>query len=222
MSQRDSQAGYPSDAQEPSELGTFTLLGIVEGHIVELATQFRGAERAALVKLLRERAGHPWAARAFESACDDDEAEARRRGLFDLVWHHRALDVDPMVTASYSGAFDVLVDAARKVAPDLAELLAHLDANDPANPRPRQGPEWWRAWHEAAGTRSGGWLDREEVRALSEKWWRVATPEVEEACLAAQGVTYTHPGCWKLLSDLGGFFAQCASERRVVVVEVDA
>ena len=202
-------------------LRTFSLLGIVADDIVSLTRTFETAGPDELVATLRDEAGHPWAAHAFEDAWATDPAEARRRGLFDLVWHRRALQIDPFMAARDFAGFDVLLDAARRVSPAAAELLAHVDGNSPDNPRAQHGPPWWEAWHGAAATQPGGWLELDEVRALSDAWSSLATPEVEEACLGALGVAFTHPGCWTLLWDLGGFFAQCASEGRVVVVEVD-
>lgn len=203
------------------ELRSFGLVGVVPEPILDIVRRFRESDLNELKSLLRTEAGHPWAAHSLEDGWREDEDEARRRGLFDLIWHRRALQTDPFLAAHDFAGFDVLLDAAHQVAPDVADLLAHLDGSDPENPRAADGPEWWSAWHTAAMTQPGGWLGHEEVKALCDSWWKVSTPEVEENCLALLGATYTHPGCWSLLSDLGGFFAQCSSENRVVVVEVD-
>jgi hypothetical protein len=168
-----------------------------------------------------EEAGLPWA-RAFETAWDRDEAEARRAGVFDYSWHRRARRVDPIITARSVSGFDVLLEAAQQIGSETTPLLRHIDANDPANPRRHDGPNWWSAWHASAATNPGGWLEQDELRTLANCWWQVSSAEVEAACLEALGARFTHPGCWQLMNDLGGFFSQCVSEKRVVLVEVDA
>ncbi len=209
------------EGRRPADLRSFGLVGIVADQVLDVVRLFERADRATLSNVLRERAGYPWA-RAFDDAWSQDEAEARRRGLFDLVWHRRALQVDPMVQAPAYAGFDVLLEVVQGMAPNVHELLSHLNPIDPRNERRERGPDWWRAWHDAAATRSGGWLELDEVRALAQSWTVLASSEVEETCLELLGATFTHPGCWKLLSDLGGFFAQCATEKRVVVAELDA
>ncbi|HVM35984.1 MAG TPA: hypothetical protein VM784_11650 [Actinomycetota bacterium] len=204
------------------ELRTFGLVGVLSDPIVELVRKFSEGDKEELTALLRDEAGHPWAAHSFEDTWEEDQDEARHRGLFDLIWHRRALQKDPFLAAHDFAGFDVLLDAALEVAPDAGAFLASVDGSNPDNPRAADGPEWWNAWHTAAGTNPGGWLDNDEVKELCNLWWKVATPEVEEACLSLLGATYTHPGCWTLLSDLGGFFAQCSSEGRVVIAELDA
>ncbi len=203
------------------ELKTFSLHGIDDEQILLFSNTFTTADKELLQAQLREEVGHPWAANALAETWEENEVEARRRGLFDLIWHRRARQVDPFVPARDFAGFDVLVDAAQHLCPEVAQLLVFVNGNDPTNPRAFDGPEWWRAWHEGAATRAGGWLSTDEVRRLSSSWWKISAAEVEAACLTALGATYTHPGCWALLSDLGGFFAQCSSENRVVVVEVD-
>ncbi len=202
------------------DLRNFGLVGIVPDQVLDVVRLFERADRATLSDVLRDRAGYPWA-RAFEDAWSQDEAEARRRGLFDLVWHRRALQVDPMVQAPAYAGFDVLLDVVGDEAPEVHALLSHLNPVDPDNERRRHGPDWWRAWHDAAATRAGGWLGLDEVRRLADSWSVLTSSEIEETCLTLLGATFTHPGCWKLLTDLGGFFAQCATEKRVVVAEVD-
>lgn len=211
----------PADGQRVVERHTFALVGLVPAQVVELDELFRIGSKDDLVQLLTEEAGFPWA-HALETAWEKDEAEARRNGLFDFNWHRRARRIDPIITARSIAGFDVLLMAARQLGTDAAPLLTHIDANDPNNPRRAEGPDWWEAWHYAASTQPGGWLQREEVCALADCWWQIASAEVEEACLEALGATFTHPGCWQLLNDLGGFFSQCVSEKRAVLIEVDA
>lgn len=203
------------------ELHTLCFVGIYPERIRRTANLFATADRPTLLETLREEAGHPWAATALKSCWDENEAEARDRGIFDLIWHQRAMETYPIVSAQDFEGFHVLLDAARQVDPDLASLLSCLDGNDPENPRQQDPPDWVRAWHSATATRCGGWLDTDEVRTVTQHWAGLATPEVEEGCLLAMGATYTQPGCWSLMSNLGGFFAQCGTEDRAVVVEVD-
>lgn len=205
----------------PTERSAAALIGLPADEIVSLTERFRTDSRENLLAFLREEAGHPWAAHSFERTWDEDEQEARCRGLFDLIWHRRALAIDPIINVPAFSGFDVLMDAARRAAPELAHLLAHIDPHNPSNPRCSEGPDWWKAWHDSVATTSAGWLDADEVTALAESWWRLTQPELEEACVTMLGATYTHPGCWSLLSDLGGFFAQCMTEKRVVAVEAD-
>lgn len=211
----------PESVPRPLERHTFSLIGILPEQVLELKRMFDTAGRQTLSQALREEAGHPWASKAFEELWQEDPARARQRGLFDLIWHRRAMEYDPIVNAPDFAGFDILLDAASQISPELAELLAFVNGNDPLCPRRTEGPEWWEAWHQATTARPGGWLEHEEVRLVSEEWRSLATPEVEEVCLAAMRVPFTHSGCWTLMSDLGGFWAQCASERRAVVVEVD-
>lgn len=200
---------------------TFCLVGLLADEVTELSTLFERAEPEVLRARLLEEAGFPWA-HAFDIAWQQDPAEARTRGLFDLLWHQRALERDPMMTAPDYSGFNVLLEAISQVEPGLAQLLSHIDACRTDNPRRRAGPGWWQAWHAGTATTPCGWLDLDEVRAVHEIWPRIAVPELEEACLTALGATYTHPGCWRLLADLGGFFAQCACEQRVVIAELDS
>ncbi len=198
----------------------FSVVGILSDQIVELVRLFKSADRATLSNVLRQEAGLPWA-RAFDGAWEADENEGRWRGLFDLVWHRRAMDRDPRIGASVSD-FGALLDVVRKDVPQLADLLAFVDPNDSANPRRHSGPEWWRAWHEAAATRPGGWLDLEEVRLVSGSWWRVRTPESGATPSELVEQIYLPGAASSLPHELGGFFAQCTCEKRVVVVEVDS
>lgn len=209
-----------SSSLRPVPRRTLSLIGIIPEEIVDLARLFETGDRADLVAAIEREAGLPWV-HLFEGAWLLDEREARSRGLFDLMWHRRATECDPIVTAPDFSGFEILLDAARNINPDLCRLLEHVDVGRPDNPRRAEGPDWWRAWHAGAGTTTSGWLDLEEVRAISASWGCLCDPDVEEMCLSAMGATYTHPGCWSLLSDLGGFFAQCASESRVVVAESD-
>lgn len=211
----------PSTGGRPIERHNFSLIGILPQQVLELTNMFATADREALSQALREEAGHPWASKVFEEIWEVDKAEARKRGVFDLIWHRRAMEYDPIVNAPDFAGFDILLEAAEQVAPDLHRLLSFVNGNDALGPRRDEVPEWCRAWHEATGSKCGGWLDVEEVKQLCGDWPSVANPEIEEVCLSVMRVPYTHPGCWTLLSDLGGFFAQCATERRAVVVEVD-
>ncbi len=209
-----------SEGLRPRERHNFCLIGIMPTQILELGKLFDEGDRDRLSKELREEAGFPWA-KAFEDLWEADEPQARQKGLFDLMWHRRALAVDPVVNAPDFTGFDVLINIAMQAAPDLGELLSAVDGNDPSNPRRQEGPEWWKLWHQATGSRPGGWLSQEEAVQVHQIWPEVANPEIEEACLSIMGVPYTHPGCWGLMEDFGGFFAQCSSERRAVVAEVD-
>lgn len=223
MKRKRRQESFDGDAGEslrPLERHNFCLIGIVPGQVVDLGRLFAEGDRDRLSKELREEAGIPWS-RAFEDMWDSGEAEARRKGLFDLVWHRRALAIDPVVNAPDFTGFDVLLDIARQAVPELGELLSSVDGNEASNPRREEGPDWWSRWHEATGSRSGGWLSYEEAAEVHNLWPQVANPEIEEACLSIMGVAYTHPGCWGLMEDFGGFFGQCSSERRAVVAEVD-
>ncbi|MFN2388961.1 MAG: hypothetical protein ABR575_05070 [Actinomycetota bacterium] len=222
MREQQARGGERSGVAErrQAELRTFALIGLVPDPVMEVIELFRTGDRSQLSAALQEEAGLPWV-RSFESAWEIDPTAARRSGLFDLLWHRRARDVDPIITARNFAGFDVLLDAARRAAPDLAVLLAGIDPNDPVNPRVADGPAWCRAWHEAAATHPGGWLAGDEVRALCEGWWKLTGGDLEQICVETMGATYTHPGCWTLLSELGGFFSQCVSEGRSVVVEVD-
>ena len=217
----------PGDGGGPSRYGsqvpaaTFSLIGLLPEEVIEVSALFAQAEPEVLRARLLEEAGFPWA-HAFDVAWQKDPAEARARGLFDLLWHQRARERDPMMTAPDYSGFNVLLEAIAQIEPGVARLLSHIDACRTDNPRRRAGPPWWAAWHTGTATTPCGWLELDEVRALHEAWPRIAVPELEEACLTALGATYTHPGCWRLLADLGGFFAQCASEQRVVVAELDA
>ncbi len=213
----------PSDPPEPAQAlrpQTFGFVGILSDHILELVRLFKSADRATLSSVLREEAGLPWA-RAFDGAWEADEREGRWRGLFDLVWHRRAMDRDPRVSASVSD-FEALLDVVHEDAPQLAALLAFVDPNNSANRRRHSGPEWWRAWHEAAATRPGGWLDLDEVRFVARSWSSVRTTEADAGSLDLVEQIYAPAGTSSLPMDLGGFFAQCSCESRVVVVEVDS
>lgn len=223
MKRKKRQESFDGDAGEslrPLERHNFCLIGIVPDQVVDLGRLFAEGDRDRLSKELREEAGIPWS-RAFEDMWDGGEAEARRKGLFDLVWHRRALAIDPVVNAPDFTGFDVLLDIARQAVPELGELLSFVDGNEASNPRRAEGPDWWSWWHEATGSRSGGWLSNEEAAEVHNLWPQMANPEIEEACLSIMGVAYTHPGCWGLMEDFGGFFGQCSSERRAVVAEVD-
>lgn len=213
---------FEEPSSQPAEVETFGLIGIVPEQVLELRELFSRAGLPELTKVLREEAGHPWAARTLQDLWEEGESDARQRALFDVIWHRRALQVDPMVTAPGFAGFDVLMEVARAVAPDVAALLDYIDGGNTRNDRRNSGPEWWKAWHGASETRPGGWLTREEARELTQGWSALATPEFELACLEAMGTTYTHSGCWALLTNLGGFFAQCASEQRSVVCEIDS
>lgn len=209
-----------SGAARSLELRTFALVGLVPEQITELSELFRRADKPAIVQRLSDEAGLPWV-RSFEDRWEIDPEAARRDALFDLTWHRRARELDPMVTARNFSGFDVLLDAASEMNDELRSLLGHLDPNDDANPRCLEGPAWWKVWHEATGTKPGGWLDAEDLARLSQLWPALAAPPIEQQCVEMMGATYTHPGCWTLLDDLGGFFAQCQSERRCVLAEVD-
>lgn len=214
---------HRTEAADPTrvvERRTFALVGLVPAQVLQLAELFRNGSKEELVSLLMEEAGLPWA-HALETAWEHDEAEARSRGLFDFSWHRRARQIDPIITARSIAGFDVLLEAARQLDSKTLPLLEFIDANDPDNPRRVQGPAWWAAWHAAAATQPGGWLEVDELGTLAEYWWQISSADVEEACLEALGATFTHPGCWQLLNDLGGFFSQCVSEKRSVLVEVD-
>jgi len=204
----------------PRERHNFCLLGVHPEQVIELGTLFAEGDRDRLSKELREEAGLPWA-RNFEDLWETGEEEARRRGLFDLMWHRRALAIDPVANAPDFTGFDVLMTVARQATPELATLLAFVDGNDATNPRRTEGPEWWTIWHKASGSRPGGWLSEEETAAINDQWRDLATAEIEEACLTIMGTPFTHPGCWGLMEDFGGFFAQCSAERRSAVAEVD-
>lgn len=209
------------DHPQPVEIKSFGLVGVNCEQILEITTMFRDGERAQLISVLRDETGHPWAARTLQDQWDDDEAEARSRGLFDLIWHRRAMQVDPMVVAPDFAGFDVLMQVAHDVCPQAAGLLEYVNACNTSNERRHAGPEWWAAWHAASETKSGGWLDHAEARKLAACWSDLATPEVELACLEVMGASYTHSGSWTLLTNLGGFFAQCGAENRSVVCEID-
>lgn len=218
-----SRKDHEMDAADPTrvvERHTFALVGLIPSQVLELADLFRTGSKEDLVHLLMEEAGLPWA-HALETAWDNAEDEARRNALFDFSWHRRARQIDPIITARSIAGFDVLLEAARQLGSATAPLLEHIDANDPDNPRRSEGPKWWAAWHAAASTQPGGWLELDELQRLANCWWEISSAEVEEACLEALGATFTHAGCWQLLNDLGGFFSQCVSEKRAVLVEVD-
>lgn len=202
------------------EKHNFMLIGIEPDALLNICDTFRTAPREDLSQILLDQAGFPWV-HPFEIAWEKDQDEARSRGLFDLLWHRRALNRDPVVSAQDFAGFDVLLDAARRIDVEAATLLGHVDGNNPANPRRAEGPRWWSEWHRATASKTGGWLEAEEVRTLHGRWHLVSEPEVEEACLEELGATYTGPGCWALLDEFGGFFAQCACEDRSVLVEVD-
>lgn len=208
------------ESMRPLERHNFCLIGILPAQIIELGRLFKEGDRQTLVTQLREEAGIPWS-NAFESVWETDEDQARQKGLFDLMWHRRAMAMDPVVSAPDFTGFDVLLDIAKQAAPELGGLLSAIDGNDASNPRRSDGPDWWEYWHYATGSKSGGWLSGEEAAQIHEAWPQIANPEIEEACLSIMGVSYTHPGCWGLMEDFGGFFAQCSSERRAVVAEVD-
>lgn len=207
------------EEMRPIERHTFCLIGIVPAEIEKIGDMFAQADRDELSRTLLEQAGLPWA-KSFEDMWETGEQEARQRGLFDLLWHRRALAIDPVLNAPNFSGFDVLLTVAKQCDPQLADLIAQIDGNNSSNPRRREGPKWWSVWHRATGSPSGGWLDVEEAAAIHERWPKFATAEIEEACLEMQGLPYTHPGCWALMGDFGGFFAQCSSERRAVVGEV--
>lgn len=212
--------GIETEAMRPLERHNFCLIGIVPDQIIELGRLFKEGDRERLSKELREEAGFPWA-NAFDSLWETDPEQARQKGLFDLMWRRRAMATDPVVNAPDFTGFDVLLNIAKQAAPDLGDLLSLIDGNASTNPRRAEGPEWWEFWHYGTGSRPGGWLTGEEAAEIHQAWPQVATPEIEEACLSVMGIGYTHPGCWGLMEDFGGFFAQCASERRAVVAEVD-
>ncbi len=214
------EESFEVTGSRPLERHTLGLIGLIPDQIIEPAKLFRESDRPSLEAALRE-GGLIWANRSLDDFWESDEEEARRRALFDLIWHRRALELDPFVMLPDFAGFDVLLDVATEIHRDLGLVLARIDGNNPDNPRATDGPDWWQAWHYATRSRSGGWLDRQEVREVAELWDLVSTPEVEEVCLQVMGVPYTHPGCWTLLEQLGGFFAQCASENRAVAVEVD-
>jgi hypothetical protein len=195
-------------------------VGLIPQQVNELVALFRDGEKEAIIDRLSEEAGMPWV-RAFESRWSTDEAEARRDALFDLAWHRRARELDPIITAPDFAGFDTLLEVAEGAAPELWRVLRHIEPDGATNPRCHEGPAWWSAWHEATATVPGGWLDLEEVQHVWGSWSEITTVEVERACVEAMGATYTHPGCWGLLRDLSGFFAQCMSERRVALAEVD-
>lgn len=212
---------FPEEAPRSNELRTFALVGLVPEQVLDLVALFRSGDRTSMVARLSEEAGLPWVS-AFEAKWGSDEHQARKDGLFDLTWHRRARELDPIITAPNFAGFDVLIDMAEQIAPDAGRLLRLIDPNDHVNPRCREGPDWWQAWHEASGTQAGGWLERAEIQEIWQAWPHVTQPEVEQTCLEAMGASYTHPGCWTLLNDLSGFFAQCISERRGALAEVDA
>lgn len=216
----DVMMGGETEAMRPLERHNFCLIGILPAQIIELGQLFKEGDRDRLSKELREEAGFPWA-NAFENLWETDQDQARQKGLFDLVWHRRAMAMDPVVNAPDFTGFDVLLNITKQAAPELGNLLAAVDGNDSSNPRRTQGPEWWEYWHHATGSRPGGWLSDSEAVEIHQAWPQIANPEIEEACLSIMGVTYTHPGCWGLMEDFGGFFAQCSSEHRAVVAEVD-
>ena len=207
------------DEMRPNERTTFCLIGIVPDQIEEFGKLFGSGDKEKLSGTLMEEAGLPWA-KSFEEAWEAGEQEARQRGLFDLMWHRRAMAIDPVLNAPNFSGWDVLMTVARQVDADLAGLLSNIDGNNRANPRRQDGPQWWKVWHHGTGAPPGGWLTVEESALVHEKWRDFAIPEIEEACLEMQGLSYTHQGCWTLMSDMGGFFAQCSSERRAVVGEV--
>lgn len=209
------------DGGRPIERHNFCLIGIIPDQIQELGRLFSQEDREKVSAYLREEAGIPWA-KSFEDTWEEvGEGEARARGLFDLIWHRRALAIDPVVNAPDFTGFDVLMNIARQAVPEVADLLINVDGNEGSNPRRSEGPEWWEIWHKANGSRPAGWLSSEEAARIHHGWSDLATPEIEEACLTIMGVPYTHPGCWGLMEEFGGFFAQCSSERRSVVAEVD-
>lgn len=210
----------PTGPARSLELRTFALVGVVPQQVTELTALFRDGSKDAIVARLSDEAGLPWV-RSFQDRSVEDEGTARRHALFDLTWHRRARELDPIVTARNFSGFDVLLETASEVDPELGGLLGHIDPNDHANPRTLEGPLWWRLWHQATGTKPGGWLDLDEIIHLWRIWPAITSTEVERGCLHSMGATYTHPGCWKLLDDLSGFFAQCVSERRAVLAEVD-
>lgn len=210
----------PEEPVRSLELRTFSLVGLVPDHITELAKLFLQGSKAAIAARLSDEAGLPWV-RSFEDRWREDEDAARRDALFDLTWHRRARELDPIVTARNFSGFDVLLEAASQIDPELRQLLGNVDPNHDDNPRTLEGPEWWRSWHDATGTKPGGWLDLDETTRLWRRWGALTQPGIEQRCLEAMGATYTHPGCWTLLDDLGGFFAQSVSEGRCVLAEVD-
>ncbi len=220
MTRWDSERVNPDEGARRTELRTFALLGLVPDQITELHELFSTADPDKLIDTLQREAGYPWV-HSFQSAWARNEADARGAALFDLTWHRRARQLDPTITARNFAGFDVLLQAAHEVAPELARLLRCIDPNDGDNRRKGEGPGWWRCWHAATSTEPGGWLEADEIRALWQGWPSLTTPELEQHCLESMGATYTHPGCWTLLSDLGGFFAQCVSERRAALAEVD-
>jgi len=210
-----------SNGLRPSERHNFCLIGLIPDQIQELGRLFAQEDREKLSMYLREEAGIPWS-KSFEDTWDEAGDEvARARGLFDLIWHRRALAIDPVVNAPDFTGFDVLLSIAQQAVPEVAELLVKVDGNNSSNPRRSEGPEWWGIWHQANGSKPAGWLSAEEAAHIHKLWSDLATPEVEEACLTIMGIPYTHPGCWSLMEEFGGFFAQCLSERRSVVGEVD-
>lgn len=221
----DGGMSFPGAGTEPPrrqvDLQTFALSGLIPAAILDTVRFFETSDRDSIAAALLDEAGRPWA-HSFESAWANNQDEARKKALFDLVWHRRARELDPMVTARGFAGFDVLLDAARQVAPELATMLGRIDPHDHGNVRRQDGPDWWQAWHDSNGTASGGWLTLDEVDAVWRQWPLIMTDEVEQSCLEAMGASYTHAGCWALLNDLGGFFAQCSSERRAVLSEVDA
>jgi len=159
---QESFDGDAGDSLRPLERHNFCLIGIVPGQVIDLGRLFEEGDRDRLSKELREEAGIPWS-RAFEDMWDGGEAEARRKGLFDLTWHRRALAIDPVVNAPDFTGFDVLLNIARQAVPELGELLSFVDGNEASNPRRAEGPDWWSWWHQATGSRSGGWLSSEEA-----------------------------------------------------------
>jgi hypothetical protein len=201
-------------------LRTFSLVGLIPDAVTELTSLFQEGSRTEIVARLSDEAGLPWV-RSFEQRWAVDEEAARRDALFDLIWHRRARELDPIVTARNFSGFDVLLETAGGIDPGLRQLLGNIDPNDGHNPRAEEGPTWWRLWHEATGTEPGGWLSLEEINRLWQMWALLTQPGIEQTCVESMGATYTHPGCWALLDDLGGFFAQCVSEGRTALAEVD-
>lgn len=210
---------YPEQRAPHETPRTFSLVGVIPEQTLELSSLFESGDHDSMVARVSEEAGLPWV-NAFQTAWVESEDQARTLGLFDLAWHRRARAIDPIVIARDFAGFDILVTEAGRLIPDLGVLLAHIDPNRP-HERIHHGPDWWVAWHRAMRTQPGGWLEREEIRVLWDLWPRLMHPGFERSCLEIMGASYTHPGCWSLLDDLGGFFAQCVSECRGVLAEVD-